>query len=63
MDGDQRSPQTPVTLTFNMLLRGAGIAPAEVRLLRHQDGRALRGRSPYELWRDDRASFDLYQSC
>lgn len=31
-------------------------------LLRHQDPRAARGRTPYELWRDDPATFDLYQS-
>jgi len=35
---------------------------ADVRLLRHKDKRALKGRSPYELWRDDRKAFDLYQS-
>jgi hypothetical protein len=49
--------------TFNLLLQDAGIDPAEVRLLRHQDGRSLRGRSPYELWRDERPDFDLYQAC
>ncbi len=49
-------------LRFNSLLAQAGIAPASVRLLRHQDGRSAKGRTPYELWRDDRASFEFYQS-
>ena len=33
-----------------------------MRLLRHKDKRATKGRSPYELWRDNRRQFDLYQS-
>lgn len=49
-------------VTFNTILRGAGIDPADVRLLRHQDPGADRGRSPYELWRDQRSEFDRYQS-
>ena len=49
-------------LFFNSLLAQAGIAPSAVRLLRHQDQRSERGRTPYELWRDDRSAFDLYQS-
>ena len=47
---------------FNMLLKEAGIRPSDVRLLRHKDQRADKGRSPYELWRDDRPAFDSYQS-
>ncbi len=49
-------------IMFNTLLREAGIPFNEVILLRHQDQRATRGRSPYELWRDDTPAFDLYQS-
>lgn len=49
-------------LTFNMLLREAGIAFADVRLLRHKDQRADKGKMPYELWRDDRSQLELYQS-
>ncbi|QGZ96600.1 hypothetical protein DSM104635_03460 [Terricaulis silvestris] len=49
-------------LTFNLLLSNAGLDPKEVSLLRHQDGRARRGRSIYQLWRDDRAVFEDYQS-
>jgi hypothetical protein len=50
-------------LRFNTLLAQEGIAPAAVRLLRHQDGRAERGRTPYELWRDDRPAFEAYQGA
>ncbi|HUQ71437.1 MAG TPA: GIY-YIG nuclease family protein [Planctomycetaceae bacterium] len=46
---------------FNSILRDAGIAPTDVRLIRHKDKRATRGRSPYELWRDNRPLFDQYQ--
>jgi hypothetical protein len=35
-------------LRFNALLAQAGIAPAVVRLLRHQDNRSAKGRTPYE---------------
>lgn len=45
-----------------MLLRGAGIDPADVRLLRHQT-RLPDGRTPLELWRMDREGFERYQSC
>ena len=50
-----------MTLTFNALLDAAGIAAPEVRLLRHQT-QAGAGRTPYSLWRDDRAGFLTYQS-
>ncbi len=50
-------------LWFNTFLAQAGIAPAEVRLLRHQDSRSEKGRTPYELWRDDRPSFEFYQEA
>jgi GIY-YIG catalytic domain len=50
-------------LLFNTLLDQAQISSlGEVRLLRHQDPRRSdRGRSPYELWRDDRPAFERYQ--
>lgn len=47
-------------LRFNSLLRGEGIDPAEVRLIRHQTRKAG-GRTPYTLWRDDPAGFEVYQ--
>lgn len=47
---------------FNTILREAGLPLTDVRLLRHKDKRAARGRTPYELWRDNRPQFDLYQS-
>lgn len=49
----------PVRL--NTILEGQGLTPATVRLLRHQDSRSEKGRSPYELWRDDRPAFESYQ--
>lgn len=50
------------SIMFNTLLRGFRIAPADVRLLRHKDKRADKGRGPYELWRDNRPAFENYQS-
>jgi hypothetical protein len=47
---------------FNTILREAGLPLGDVILLRHQDQRAARGRTPYELWRDDTPAFNLYQS-
>jgi hypothetical protein len=49
-------------IMFNTLLQEAGLPLTDVRLLRHKDERSTKGRSPYELWRDDRAQFELYQS-
>lgn len=49
-------------ITFSTILRQADLLLSEVRLLRHQDGRADRGRSPYEMWRDDWNRFNAYQS-
>ncbi|WP_174290908.1 GIY-YIG nuclease family protein [Sphingomonas bacterium] len=46
-------------LVFNTLLADAGIAPRDVRLLRHETKR--HGRTPYSLWRDDLNGFDDYQ--
>jgi hypothetical protein len=49
-------------MMFNTILREAGLSLGGVILLRHQDQRAARGRTPYELWRDDTTAFSLYQS-
>ena len=49
-------------LMFNSLLMQNALDPGSVVLLRHQDQRAARGRSPYELWRDNRPAFESYQS-
>lgn len=46
---------------FNALLAQVGIQSSNVILLRHQDKSAARGRTPYELWRDDSAAFEQYQ--
>jgi hypothetical protein len=56
------SRREAMPIKFNSLLADAGIAPGETVLLRHQDQNAARGRSPYELWRDDRPAFECYQS-
>lgn len=49
-------------IMFNSLLTQNEVDPAKVILLRHQDRRAERGRTPYELWRDKRSDFEGYQS-
>lgn len=49
-------------IMFNTLLHEANISLVNVRLLRHKDDRATKGRSPYELWRDKVEQFELYQS-
>jgi hypothetical protein len=49
-------------IMLNSLLVAAGLSPSDVCLLRHKDKRATKGRSPYELWRDNRQQFELYQS-
>jgi len=51
-----------VPLTFNLLLRQAGIDPRDVRLMRHQSV-SDDGLTPYAIWRDDRAEFERYQSA
>lgn len=47
---------------FNAVLEAAGINPRKVRLLRHQDRRADRDRTPYRLWREYPDDFMTYQS-
>jgi len=49
-------------IMFNTILLEADFDVGNIRLLRHKDNRAARGRTPYELWRDNRQQFDLYQS-
>jgi len=49
-------------ILFNSLLAQIDLKPEKVILLRHQDKRAARGRTPYELWRDDLPAFENYQS-
>jgi hypothetical protein len=47
---------------FNSLLKENGLSLKDVRLLRHRDTRSDKGRTPFELWRDDPKNFDRYQS-
>lgn len=49
-------------IMFNTLLTAKGIPLDDVRLLRHKDKKAERGRTPYELWRNNRPLFEDYQS-
>lgn len=51
-----------MSIMFNTVLLAAGFDLGGVRLLRHKDNRAAKGRTPYELWRDNRQQFDLYQA-
>lgn len=52
----------PVRLMFNTLLEEGGIAPREVRLMRHQHV-ASDGLTPYTIWRDNEPEFERYQSA
>ncbi len=49
-------------IMFNAVLAQNLIDPAATILLRHQDQSADPGRTPYDLWRDNRPAFELYQS-
>jgi len=49
-------------IMFNTILGETRLQLKDVRLVRHKDKRAKRGRTPYELWRDNRPQFELYQS-
>ena len=49
-------------LMLNTIFKSEGIDLSDIRLLRHKDGRADKGRSPYELWRDSHSQFNGYQS-
>jgi len=49
-------------IMFNTILLAADFNLSDVRLLRHKDKRAAKGRTPYDLWRDNRPQFDLYQA-
>src|ERR1700730_13142044 len=53
---------TAMPIMLNSLLTQIELEPANVILLRNQDKRAAPGRTPYELWRDNRPAFERYQS-
>ena len=57
-----RKKERFMPIMFNTILLAADFDVGDVRLLRHKDTRAAKGRTPYELWRDDRQQFDLYQA-
>ena len=39
-------------IMFNTILCESGLKLTDIRLIRHQDGRAAKGFTPYELWGD-----------
>ena len=49
-------------IMLNSILRDANLPLPDVRLIRHKDNQAKKGCTPYELWRDRRHQFELYQS-
>jgi len=49
-------------IMFNSILEAAKIDPKMVRLLRHQDKRADRDKTPYSLWRERPDDFVTYQA-
>lgn len=51
-----------MTLMFNTILQDAGLPLSEICLVRHADGRTIKGHSPYDMWMKNRQAFDLYQS-
>jgi hypothetical protein len=48
-------------LTFNFFLKEIGLDPSKVKLARHKDRRAKRGRTPYDLWKAKDPDFEEYQ--
>jgi hypothetical protein len=48
-------------ITFNTILRHEKIDPQNVKLVRHQNARAVVGRTPYDLWRAGDGRLELYQ--
>lgn len=58
----RRDPAMSSGAEFNDLLTGAGIAPSEVCIIRHQTSKpGVGGMSLFELWRDNPAGFKRYQ--
>ncbi len=49
-------------IMLNSILVAAGFDVREIRLLRHQDNRAAKDRTPYKLWRDNLQQFEFYQA-
>lgn len=49
-------------LLFNSILEQSNIPLKDVRLIRHKDRRADKGKNPFELWLTDHENFEKYQS-
>lgn len=52
---------TPNMLTLNTILQHEGLDPKNVRLIRHQDARAVTNCTPYDLWRAGDGRLETYQ--
>jgi hypothetical protein len=50
-----------MALQFSALLEQAGISPKQTWLLRHQDKRGGKGKTPYQLWRAQDGTLERYQ--
>ena len=50
------------TLVINELVAAAGLDTERVKVLRHQETDEETGRTSWDLWREDRAEFELHQS-
>lgn len=50
-----------MTLPFGAVLENAGIPPKQTWLLRHQDYRGGKFKTPYQLWRAQDGSLEAYQ--
>jgi hypothetical protein len=48
-------------ITFNAVLRSAGVDAAHVKLVRHQDTRLSGRPTPHQLWSSGGEGFELYQ--
>lgn len=51
-----------MALQFSTLLEQAGIPLKDTWLLRHQDKRGGKGKTPYDLWREQKGELERYQS-
>ena len=57
-----KEDEVVMPIMFNTILEASGFRPpSDVRLLRHKDNTAERGKTPYDLWRHEPKNFDLYQ--
>lgn len=51
-----------MSIKLNTIFEEAGLDPSKIKIIRHKDARAKKGRTPYDLWVNEPALFELYQS-